>query len=235
MKLLLVLILAALVGVTAKKDQIPAYKAIVVALFILGLLASATQWRSDEEVYDESEDVAVGRVLGEIMAGELEAGCEVLVIDSAFVPGKNPRVDAHFDGLTAGWGDAGFQAVRVDPRKLVDYDPDMMSEAPFAVYEGYMETGPLLRILAQHPNAKAIVSFAGLPYNISRKALSNLPHTYLGKRGVLKVSSENLIALENIRAIAEFRDEDSPESDAVVTEGLSDAFTARYRLLKSES
>lgn len=234
MKILLVVILGALVAVAKKKDQIPGSKAILAGLVMLGMLASATQWRPDEEAYDESEDLTIGRILGEQMARKVEPGSKVLIFDVGFEPGKSPRVDAHFDGLTEGWGDVQFTPVRIDPKSLVEGEPEMMREAVYAIYEGYMDTGPLLKILQQHPDAAAMVSFVGLPYNVSPKVLKAFPSIYLGKRGVLQVASESLIRMDNIEAIVQFRSLESPEPLTEAEAIYPKEFTRRYRVLLSE-
>ena len=235
MKILLVLILLALVVLSTKKDKIPGYKPLSIFLVLLGMVCATTQWGSDEEKYDEAEDTTVGRVIGEQMAKELEPGGVVLVIDTAHVPGKSPRVDARYEGLTAGWGDVSFQSVRIDPKNLVDSSQDetMISEAVYALYEGYMEAGPFLQVLKNHPDADAVVSFVGLPYNISKKAMSKLPRMYLGNRSALKVSSEKLIRMNNIQMILEIRSADSPAPEAADAKRLPEVFTQRYRILRS--
>lgn len=95
---------------------------------------------------------------------------------------------------------------------------------------GYTDAASWFEVLKQHPEAAAIVSFVGLPNNISRKALDKLPPMYLGRRGQVPIASEELIRLESVRAIVDFRMPNTPPQ--VGAEDLREIFTTKYYLLQ---
>lgn len=234
MRILLLVLAGILAVLTVKKDKVPGYKIWALALVAAGLAVASTQWRSDELRYDASEDESLGYVLGKVVAEELPSGGQVLILDTGSQPGKSPRADARYQGVLDALGDAGFEPTRIDPTDLIDTsgDPIMKSEAIYALAEGYMNSGPFFRVLRKHPDAEAVVSFVGLPYDITQQHFARLPSMYLGQRGSLQASSQDLLRQENIRAVVEIRSEDDRGATSAEKKELPKSFNERYRLLR---
>jgi len=181
--IILVLSVAGLVLCFFRARTNPAgVRALVIVLLVLtvlsGTLRACFRPRKRAQTLQGNYYAATAAELGKTVARELPGGGPIVVLQYNFRKEPSPVSQAQIEGLKAGFGETKITIAAIEPA-LREY-PAELSLVPT---ESAMPENLFFDSLAKHPEARAVVSFTGMPFNVRTgrpsRAKAGLPPLFL--------------------------------------------------------
>lgn len=230
MNLLLIVVLACLIAVSIAGRSRPGLKVLAVPLVVVGLAVvgakEVLRWMNPPGAAEAVWDQAVGHALGEMIAKNHPGGGTVVVLDFSSGEGLATYARARLAGLAKGWAAGSFKAEAIGAPAIAAALG--LGDGPQVLMPGMLSRSAYAALLAPYPGAVAVVSFMGVPSNLTAADVGTLPPLYaLDHAPPALEAGGTAPAAPTVRALVRLRS--NVDFSAPAPRGSpEDVFNARY-------